>query len=90
MLPPSCHKHGPSNRAGPNRAPMRYAGGRSLVLFQENTVERAFALAEKGSCRTLNDIRSQLKKERCDSVDAHLSGMSIQKQLKGLLAAKKD
>lgn len=59
-------------------------------MFQENTVERAFALAENGSCRTLNDIRSQLKKERCDSVDAHLSGMGIQKQLKERLAAKKE
>ena len=58
-------------------------------MQQETTLERAFMLAQQGSCRTVNDIRAQLKKERRDSVDAHLAGMSIQKQLRELLATKK-
>jgi hypothetical protein len=52
------------------------------------TIERAFTLAETGSCRTVADIRSQLKKEQRDSVDAHLAGSVIQRQLKERLTAK--
>lgn len=51
-----------------------------------NTIERAFVLASAGECRTVTDIRSQLKRERFDSVDAHLSGGVIQKQLKERIA----
>lgn len=57
-------------------------------MFQSTTLERAFALADAGACRTVGDIRTQLKKEQHDSVDAHLAGMSIQRQLKERLAAK--
>jgi hypothetical protein len=52
------------------------------------TIERAFTLAETGSCRTVADIRTQLKKEQRDSVDAHLAGSVIQRQLKERLVAK--
>jgi len=52
------------------------------------TIERAFTLAETGSCRTVADIRAQLKKEQRDSVDAHLAGSVIQRQLKERLTAK--
>lgn len=56
-------------------------------MHRTTTLERAFALAEAGSCRTVTDIRTQLKREQFDSVDAHLSGSSIQKQLKIRIAA---
>jgi hypothetical protein len=36
----------------------------------------------------VSDIRSQLKKEQRDSVDAHLAGSVIQRQLKARLTAK--
>ena len=51
------------------------------------TIERAFALASEGTCRTVNDIRVQLKRERHDAVDAHLAGSAVQRQLKARMAA---
>ena len=57
-------------------------------MQRQSTLERAFVLAESGSCRTVADIRIQLKKEQADSVDAHLSGSMIQRQLKSRLQAK--
>jgi len=58
-------------------------------LHRQTTVERAFDLAETGSCETVNDIRSQLKREQHESVDAHLAGSSIQKQLRARLERKR-
>lgn len=58
-------------------------------LREQTTLERAFALAQTGGCRTVTDIRTQLKKEQFDMVDAHLGGMSIQRQLNRLLAEKR-
>jgi len=51
------------------------------------TLERAFALARSGECASVGEIRMRLKKERCDSVEAHLSGPSISKQLRALCDA---
>ena len=67
---------------------MRYAHERSVALDGQTTIERAFILAETGSCRTVADIRTQLKKEQRDSVDAHLAGSVIERQLKERLTAK--
>jgi hypothetical protein len=50
------------------------------------TVERAFELARSGSFRTIEDIGRQLKQEQRDSVDAHLSGGSIRKDLRQICA----
>ena len=47
-----------------------------------STIERAFLLAEEGVCRTITDIRVQLKREQHESVDAHLAGSAVQRQLK--------
>jgi hypothetical protein len=58
-------------------------------LHRPSTLERAFLLAESGDCTTVNDIRAQLKKEQCDSVDAHLAGQTIQRQLRERLARAK-
>ena len=48
------------------------------------TLERAFELARSGQYATVADIRLHLKRERYDSVEAHLQGQSIQRQLRKL------
>ena len=53
-------------------------------MNRPTTLERAFALARSGSCATVNEIRLQLRAERFDQVDAHLSGSSIARQLRDL------
>jgi hypothetical protein len=45
------------------------------------TLKRAFELADGGRCTNITDIRKQLCRERCDAVDAHLSGTGLKKQL---------
>jgi hypothetical protein len=54
---------------------------------QLSTVERAYELARSGSCRTIEDIRRRLTAERYDSVQAHLSGASIKRDLIALCKA---
>jgi hypothetical protein len=51
---------------------------------QLSTLERAFELARSGECATTTDIRQRLKQERFDSVEAHLQGPSITRQLRKL------
>lgn len=51
------------------------------------TLERAFEIARSGKAANLNDIRKQLKRERFDSVDAHLSSPSLNRQLVELIRA---
>lgn len=51
-----------------------------------STLERAFDLARSGTCASVGDIRLALKRERYDQVEAHLSGHSINRQLRALLA----
>lgn len=48
------------------------------------TIERAFDLARSGSCDGVNAIRSKLKQERFDQVEAHLAGPSLARQLRAL------
>ena len=57
-----------------------YIGG----MIDQTTLERAFELARSGSCASVNDIRRQLKVERFDQVEAHLSGSAISRQLRAL------
>lgn len=47
-----------------------------------STVERAYALARQGPCTSLDDIRRQLEREHYPSVNAHLSGPSIRRDLR--------
>lgn len=47
-----------------------------------STVERAFELARNGSCRTIEEIARRLKQEQFESVDTHLGGASIRKELR--------
>ncbi len=49
-----------------------------------STLERAFELARSGECANPAEIRTRLKRERFDSVEAHLQGPSITRQLRRL------
>ena len=57
---------------------MPHKGGMTIPT----TLERAFDLARSGDCATVNDIRTRLKAERFDQVDAHLAGPAIARQLR--------
>jgi hypothetical protein len=54
---------------------------------QLSTIERAYQLARSGNCRTIDDIRRKLTAERYESVQAHLSGASIKRDLIALCKA---
>ena len=49
-----------------------------------STVERAYDLARHGPCSSIDDIRRTLEQERYTSVNAHLSGPTIRRQLRQL------
>lgn len=49
--------------------------------MQTGTVRRAFELAESGEFQSIPEIAACLKKEQYDTVEAHLSGSLIKKQL---------
>ena len=51
-----------------------------------NTVERAYQLAGSGEYTSVEQIRAQLRAEGCEQVVGHLSGRSIQRDLRRLLA----
>lgn len=51
-----------------------------------STVERACELAKSGRCSSVSDIRTRLKQERWESVDAHLAGPSFARQLRDMIA----
>ena len=48
------------------------------------TLERAFALARSGEYSSVKDIRLRLKSEGFSQVEGHLSGQSINRQLRKL------
>jgi len=48
---------------------------------QLSTIERAYQLARSGTCRSMDDIRRRLTAERYESVQAHLAGSSIKRDL---------
>jgi hypothetical protein len=56
-------------------------------MQDQSTLERAFDLARSGECVNVEDIRRRLRSERHDSVDAHLSGPSVRRQLLALCTA---
>jgi hypothetical protein len=51
----------------------------------EGTVARAFEIARAGACKSLDDIRRQLKREGYSAIDEHFSGPTIKKQLAALI-----
>ncbi len=54
------------------------------MTYPLSTLERAFELARSGECASPAEIRLRLKRERFDSVEAHLQGPSITRQLRRL------
>ena len=60
---------------------------RPSALVRPSTVERAFELARLGGCRTLPEMIAILKGERHESVEAHLAGPSIRRDLRRLWEA---
>ena len=55
---------------------------------RQSTVERAFHLARNGSCRTIGQLRADLKAEHCEGIDAHLAGRSLIRQLQAIMKSK--
>jgi len=53
-------------------------------MTEISTIERAFILARSGDYASVSDIRLALKRERFDSVEAHLAGPSLGRQLRRL------
>jgi hypothetical protein len=51
-------------------------------MSDRTIIERAFELARGGDCRTLEELRRALTRERYAGVDAHLAGAGIRSQLK--------
>ncbi|MDB5699753.1 MAG: hypothetical protein JWN69_2557 [Alphaproteobacteria bacterium] len=55
-------------------------------------LERAFELARTGNCRTVDELRSELKREGFDNntILSNIAGPAIRKQLAALIAARSD
>lgn len=51
------------------------------------TIQRAFELARGGTCSSVEEIRARLKSEGHYSIVEHLSGPTIQRQLRTLIAS---
>ena len=51
-------------------------------LERPTTVERAFELARLGAYESVPELAAMLKSERHESVDAHLAGPSIRRDLR--------
>ena len=52
-----------------------------------DTVQRAFELAASGDCRKIEELRTRLRREKFDNVDAHLAGGAIRHQLLAIIRA---
>jgi hypothetical protein len=50
------------------------------------TIKRAFEIAASGECTTLEELKKRLKQDGHFSVEEHLAGSSIRKQLNALIA----
>ena len=57
------------------------------MTFRPTTIERAYQLAEGGTCRTVGDIKSRLQSEGYDRVQDRLYGGSITSALRKLCTA---
>ncbi len=53
--------------------------------FKPTTIERALELAATGRFPTVTAIKTVLRQERYDGVDAHLGGGGISRQLKDIM-----
>jgi len=50
------------------------------------TIERAFALARSGECRTMPELKRRLRLEKLEAVESHLAGKLTKAQLTELMA----
>lgn len=55
-------------------------------MHRPGVIERAFELARSGDCASIEEIRSQLKRESHASVDSHLGSPLLGRQLRKLCA----
>lgn len=55
----------------------------------DDVIARAFELARSGTCKTSDDIRRQLERERYTHVAEHFSSASLKKQLVALMKASR-
>ena len=55
---------------------------------RQNTVQRAFDLARNGTCRTIGQLRADLRVEKCEGIEEHLAGKSLVRQLQAIMKAK--
>jgi hypothetical protein len=55
-------------------------------MGSKTTLERAFELARGGEHRTWSEIAAQLRREGHYDADSQLSGMSLRRQLAGLIS----
>ena len=55
---------------------------------EQSTLERAFDLGRNGTCRTMRQLRANLKAEQCEGVEEHLSGRVIVRQLQAIMKSK--
>jgi hypothetical protein len=54
-----------------------------------NIIERALQIAREGACLNWNEVAKKLKSEGHGSVEAHLSGPSLRKQINALCEANR-
>ncbi|HEY0269446.1 MAG TPA: hypothetical protein VGC10_00480 [Sphingomonas sp.] len=54
------------------------------------TIERAYQLADAGSCRTVEEIARKLASEGYESPQAHLAGKSVRVELRRRIKARRD
>lgn len=52
------------------------------MTFRATTLERAYQLAESGSCRTVGDVKQALKAEGYDRIQDSLYGSTITSALR--------
>jgi len=52
------------------------------MTFRPTTIERAYQLAESGTCRTPGDVKVKLKAEGFSSIQDQLHGATVTRALK--------
>lgn len=59
-------------------------------MSEQTVIERAFELARGGVYRSVDEITRTLKSEGYGSVENHLSGPSLRKQLRAIIVESKN
>lgn len=57
------------------------------MTFRPTTIERAYQLAESGTCRTVGDVKQKLNAEGFERVQESLYGSSVTSALRKLCQA---